>query len=163
MRQGKFHITQSIRSCLLTVKEPSMFAAGCVDAWMTVCDQHNTWQHFWNDIEHVLYVLNHFMNLKDTPLIYMYVNEFLINTAGLFQLILSGKKILCTVAVVCSKKSYWGITSFLGQLFINLLTSHAWVHKANTVALKGQMYRNLRKHQKIERHCKSTQSTLEIK
>lgn len=32
------------------------------------------------------------MNLKDTPLIYMYVNEFLINTAGLFQLILSGKK-----------------------------------------------------------------------
>lgn len=44
------------------------------------------------------------MNLKDTPLIYMYVNEFLINTAGLFQLILSGKKILCTVAVVCSKK-----------------------------------------------------------
>lgn len=60
------------------------------------------------------------------------------------------------------KKSYWGITSFLGQLFINLLTSHAWFHKANTVALKGQMYRNLRKHQKIERHCKSTQSTLEI-
>lgn len=163
MRQGKFHITQSIRSCLLTVKEPCMFAAGCVDAWMTVCEQHNTWQPFRNDIEHVLYVLNHFMYLKDTPLIYMYVNEFLymffFNTAGLFQLILSGKKMFCTVAV---KKSYWGITPFLGQLFINLLTSHAWVHKANTVALKGQMYHNLRKHQKIERHCKSTQSTLEI-
>lgn len=54
------------------------------------------------------------MNLKDTPLIYMYVNEFLINTAGLFQLILSGKKILCTVAVVCSKKKLLRNHIFLG-------------------------------------------------
>lgn len=39
---SKFHIALSIRSCPLTVKGPCIFAMGCLDAWMTVSDQHGT-------------------------------------------------------------------------------------------------------------------------